>query len=185
MLKRRDGSWLWFAFALACGGAVSGCSRHEAEQVEQRRALLKPPDDKLAREEAARKRRIFDDDGDLIASDQSVAGLVLPRGLSPSMQFEHEWYFKSDRIPAAKLERFIAPHLFTGEIDRSVTAVEYVSAHIKDNPSAPPITVRIVTLSGAASASEIYIRQAVPAPLVRPREAEVEAQLKARREHAE
>jgi hypothetical protein len=172
--------------AVLAGPAVFGCSRHETDQEEQRRALLTPPDNKREREEAARKKQVFDEDGDLIPSEQSVAGLLLPRGLTPSMHFEREWYFRSMEIPAEALERYFIPRVLTGAINHSQGgATEFVAAKIKDNPSAPPVTIRIVKLSGANSASELYIRQSVPAPLVRPKESEVEAQLKARREHAD
>lgn len=186
MTRGNARQWQWLLCAALSGTAALGCSRRDAAQEEQRRVLLMPPDNKREREEAARRKQIFDEDGDLIPSEQSVAGLILPRGLTPGMRFEHEWYFRSMEIPAEALERYFIPRVFTGEINRSQGgATELVAAKIKDNPSAPSVTIRIIKLSGANSASELYIRQSVPAPLVRPKESEVEAQLKARREHAE
>lgn len=176
----------WLLCAVLAGSSLFGCSRRDAAQEEQRRVLLAPPDNKREREEAARKKQIFDEDGDLIPSEQSIAGLILPRGLTPGMHFEHEWYFRSMEISAEALERYFLPRVLTGAVNHSQGgATEFVAATIKDNPSAPVVTIRILKLAGANSASELYIRQSVPAPLVRPKASEVEAQLKARREHAE
>jgi hypothetical protein len=183
----RGNTLLGLSLLLLGGGAVLGCARHEqAAQQEERRKLLAPPDNKLEREEAARKRQIYDEDGDLIPSEDSVAGLTIPRGMTPGMRFEHEWYFSTRQVPSEALERYFSPLLLTGEINRSQQGtVEFVAAHVKANATAPRVTVRIVKLKGEANASEVYIRQAPPTPSHYPSEAEVEAQLKARREHAE
>ena len=186
MTRGNARQWQWLLCAVVCGTAELGCSRRDAAQEEKRRMLLTPPDNKREREEAARKKQIFDEDGDLIPSEQSVAGLLLPRGLTPGQHDEREWYFRSMEIPAEALERYFLPRLLTGGVEHSQGgATQILSAKIKDNPGALPVTIRILKLAGANAASELYIRQAMPSPTVRPKESEVEAQLKARREHAE
>src|SRR3954471_22259899 len=128
----------WLLYAVLAVASSLGCSRRNAEQEEQRRVLLRPPDNKREREEAARKAQIFDEDGDLIPSEQSVAGLLLPRGLTPGLHFEREWDFKSLETPADALERYFLPRLLTSGINHSQSgATEFLPAKIKDNPNAP------------------------------------------------
>ena len=85
MTRGNARQWQWLLCAALSSTAALGCSRRDAAQEEQRRVLLTPPDNKREREEAARKKQIFDEDGDLIPSEQSVAGLLLPRGLTPTI----------------------------------------------------------------------------------------------------
>lgn len=171
--------------AAAIVGATTGCSHRQPDTEEQRRALLKPKDPNSALDEQ-RKRQLLDSDGDLIASDRMLAGVLLPRGLKLYSSFPHEWTFKAEHMPIAAIERYFEQRLFvTGGIERSLAgAVTYNMAQPKDDPKAPPVTVRIVRLNGAQDANEVYIREAVPGK-PRPSEAEVEAQLSARRAHAE
>jgi hypothetical protein len=89
-------------------------------------------------------------------------------------------------MPAPALERYFAQHLMsTGGIEHSLGgAVTFTAAQPKDDPKAPPVFVRIVRLKGENDMNEVYIREAVPGK-PRPSEAEVEAQLNARRAHAD
>jgi hypothetical protein len=128
----------------------------------------------------------LDADGDLIASDRMQAGVLLPRGLELSSSTAHEWTFKALHIPTAALDRYFEQRLLTmGGVERSLEgSVTFTSAQPKDDPKAPPVMLRITRLTGAPNANEVYIREAVPGK-PRPSEAEVEAQLNARRAHAD
>jgi hypothetical protein len=168
--------------------AVAGCSGGgAADKVEQRRVLLRPPDSKRELEEQQRKLQVFDESGNLIPSEESVAGLLLPRGLSPGRQFEHEWYFTGLHVPAPALERYFAPRLQTNDITRSGdgAVLQFTGATIKADPKALGVTVRIVKMRGENDASELYIRQSLPPVTFHPSQAEVEAEMAKRRAHAE
>lgn len=169
---------------IAASGATLGCSRRQAEKEEQRRVLLKPPE-RPNPEQVARKAQVLDANGDVMPSDQMVAGVVLPRGLVLRSSSPPEWTYRGNQVPAAALERYFAARLVSNNIARSLGgSVTFEVARPKDDPKAPPITLRIVQLLGEKDATEIYIRQAIPGR-PRPSQAEVEAQIEARRAHAE
>ena len=114
-------------------------------------------------------KRIFDEDGDLIPSEQSVAGLILPRGLTPADAPRTRVVFPLMEIPAEALERYFVPACSPRKINHSQGgATEFVSAKISRTIRGTVVTIRIVKLAGANAASELYIRQAVPSPLMRP-----------------
>jgi hypothetical protein len=59
-----------------------------------------------------------------------------------------------------------------------------VNAHVRNDPSAPKVTVRLSRLIGSETVTDVYIRQ-MPAKRVFQAERVAESQLKARRLRAE
>jgi hypothetical protein len=144
-----------------------GCSGDQRRQEEQRRALLTPSEYRQKLQEEERKRKLVDDDGELIPSDQTVAGIVMPRGLGEVRTVENRFYFTSSRVPFEALDRYFAKRLFTGQIERpSPDSVAYLGANIKGNPRAMKVSVRISRIVGSEGNCEIFIQQAIPAPPV-------------------
>src|SRR5436190_1089342 len=129
---------------LLCGVSIAaGCSRARKDEQKHLRALLAAPP-RPDPQALARQSQILDEHGELIASDQVVAGLTLPRGLTQVMSFPHEWYLKGRQVPAEALERYVLARISPREINRSRGgAVTFTAAQLKEDPSAQPIFVRI------------------------------------------
>ncbi len=170
---------------LAAGTAGSGCKHEQPSEQAQRRVLLTPPDTRRNLQKQREKQQVLDAKGNLIPSDQVVAGIVMPRGLELYASSEHDWDFKAHHVPADALERYFAPRLLATGVTHSLGgAVTFEKAQPKDNPKSPLVQLRIVRLRGELDESELFLRQAVPGK-VYPSGAEAEAQLQARRAHAE
>lgn len=168
--------------SLLCGASV-GCSM-QTKQEAQQRALLMPPPPVQKFNDELKKRELFDAHGELLPSDETVAGLQLPRGLTLQRKFENEWYFESQVAPAAALDRYVSSRLKPLEVDRGNGFVAFKQALVKADPKARALTVRISAVTGSSTASEVYIKQAeLSRKYVSGDEAE--AQLRARREFAD
>jgi len=161
-----------------------GCSRQQRSQEEQRRALLTPSDYRQKLQEEERKRKLVDDDGELIPSDQTVAGILMPRGLGEVRAVENRYYFTSSRVSFEALDRYFGKRLFTGQIEReSPDSVAYIGANIKGDPKAMKVNVRISRIIGTEGNCEVFIHQGVPAPPVKG-VAETQAKLREARKFA-
>lgn len=164
-------------------GPPAGCSMPDKQET-QKRALLMPPLPEQKFNQELKKRELLDAHGELLPSDETVAGLLLPRGLTLQRKFENEWYFESQAAPTAALDRYVSDRLTPMEVERGTGVVTFKQALIKGNPTARALTVRISAVTGSATASEFYIRQAeVSRKYVSG--AEAEAQLRARRAFAD
>jgi hypothetical protein len=164
--------------------AVMGCSREQRRQEEQRRALLTPSDHRQKLQEEERKRKLVDDDGELIPSDRTVAGILMPRGLGDVRAVENRYYLTSSRVSFEALDRYFAKRLFTGQIEReSPDSVRYVAANIKGDPKALKVSVRISRIVGPEDNCEVFIQQLTPPPPVMG-VAETQAKLREERKFA-
>jgi hypothetical protein len=182
--RRRCAATAWLTLLALLGGPL-GCKHKRADVVEARRELLTPPKTQQNVEEQQRKQQVLDADNELIPSEQVVAGIVLPRGLTLYASSEHDWDWKAHHVRADALERYFATHLLGASVGRSQGgAVSFDGGHSKDNPNGPLVWVRILRLRGSSEESEVFIREAKPS---RPRlsAAEAEAQIQAQRAHAE
>lgn len=147
---------------------VMGCSREQRRQEDQRRALLTPSDYRQKLQEEEGKRQLVDDDGELIPSDQTVAGLLMPRGLGDVRAVENRYYFTSSRVSFEALDRYFAKRLFTGRIEReSPDSVAYIGANIKADPKALKVNVRISRIVGSENSCEVFIQQSIIPPPVK------------------
>jgi len=173
---------LSLACVLLLAAVGSGCSREDKK--EQQRALLRPVDHRKERAVAREKRQLFDPQGELIPSEEMVAGVVMPRGLKMNRSFEREWYFRAKRVTLPALERYFGQRLLPMAVERTATSITFKDAQSKDDVDAPVVTVRIATLIGSTPTSSVYIQQAAP-PRVFPSEKEVQAKLEAMRRRAE
>ena len=170
-------------YVLLLALVLGGCS-HKGDD-DKRRALLAPVDLRDKQRELYEKLRFYDAAGELMASDQKVAGIVLPRGLTPTFTFEREWYFES-KLPRAKLQKYFRDHLDGGELSYpNPDMVELLKATPKDTAGALPVLVRVYPLPAMYDVARVYIRQAAPAPARWPSEAEVKAQMALRQSHLE
>jgi hypothetical protein len=166
---------------------LGACSSQSADEQQRRRALLMPPDTRAQREARERKTRVFDDEGNLLESDQKVAGFLLPRGLSAPQRSEHQWFFKGEHVRMDALERYVTAHADFVQINRSADGSLAVFLGVRPkggDPAALPLTMRLVKLKGAYDASALYLVEPMPQRKYLS-ESEVEAQLKAQKAHAD
>jgi hypothetical protein len=168
--------------ALAC---LAACSTDKPEEATRRRAILRAPDVQKVRAEREAQTRLTDERGELLESDRVVAGVTLPRGFSLALALEHAWYYRSSEVSLEQLDRYFLPRLQSREIRRGARSIEDVSARPKAQPNAVAVSVRIGAAPGAADEREICIEEPLPGPKLRPSEAEIRAQLEARRKFAE
>jgi hypothetical protein len=180
--QRRLSTWVRVAAVLLCAGA---CGDDRPSEAEARRAVLRPPDEAKIREERRADTRITDEHGALLPSEQVVAGVALPRGFTPVLTLERAWYYRSRSATFAQVDHYFLKRLDSREIRRSDREVEFVTARPKGVPGATPVLVRIRNAPDDPAQREIYIELPRPSPRVRPTEAEVRAQIEARRKFAE
>jgi hypothetical protein len=72
---------------------------------------------------SARGPQLYGPDGDLLPSDEMIAGLKLPRGLEPVFEEGRDHTYETT-VPLAKVQRYFGLRLMTGDVrrmgDRSV-----------------------------------------------------------------
>jgi hypothetical protein len=176
----------WLALTLCgvlLGASTAGCGGCGSDQEERKRALLTPRTSKAAIAARRQEQRLFGDDGELLESDQKVAGVTLPKGLTPERAMDNHWFFRAEHIPAAALVRYFQKRLNSMTLERSEGAVVFGGAVPKDNPAALRLRVQIVQLRGSDHKSQLYIRQSVPyQPLPA---SEAAARIEAQRKYAD
>jgi hypothetical protein len=129
MLDRLD-----FGSALIAGAlgfwSVAGCGGGE-ESPE--RGLEVVVDRAPEREEPRGPRgdNRFDEEGELLESDERVGGLILPRGMTEDEGVDGDKRYFT-RIRYEKVLRYIGPRLITGEVERHGDVVIYRNARARD-----------------------------------------------------
>lgn len=170
--------------ALVALGA-GGCGRDEPSADARRREILRPAAADQIRAERRARAELTDAHGELVPSDLVVAGVTLPRGFTLVLGLEHAWYYRSASASLEQLDRYFLARLESREIRRSAREIEFVWARPKGVSGAVPVTLRIRIAPDDPRQREIYVEAPRPGPTTRPSEAEVRAQLEARRTFAE
>ena len=173
---------LALSVALLC---LAGCSCESAHRDEQRRALLRPPDVHRMRVEQPERVRLVDDRGDLIASDQVVAGITLPRGFTRAFAVEHASYYQSRHASLEQLDRYFTSRLSSKAIERGAGTIRYLAARPMGRPGATAVTVLIGEAPHAPGTQEIHIVEPRPRPSVPLSDTQMRAQMEARRKFAD
>ncbi len=104
---------------------------------------------------------LYDDEGVPRESDESVAGLVLPRGLTADEAGggERLHAYTSEVVPPSKLLRYFGPRLVTMNIERRGPAVIYHEAVPRGvQGGVVKLDVTVEPSSGHAARVEIYER---------------------------
>lgn len=118
-------------------------------------------------------------DGELLESDERVAGLVLPRGLEEVSHIGVRRVYRTSQ-PMALVLRYFGTRLVTGNVERGpggrATYRNAVPSGV-DPTTAVRMDVEIGTSSGAATRIEIV--ELPPEPLSPPSEAEIRARVEA------
>lgn len=168
---------------------LSACENDAPAKVErQRRELLTPPNYAALHAQREAENRLLDENGMPIPSEQVAAGLTIPRGFKLIRNFERQWYFESAGVSAEALSRYVEARVFTGKLDRTgIGGFQFGASLLRDDADALAIDVSITPIKDRPDACELYIRQSAPGVpgVQRPSEQEVQAQMQARREHAD
>jgi hypothetical protein len=146
--------------------AVTACGDDESERPPapvvretQRPAPEEDPD------------RLFDLEGNLLESDEVVAGLTLPRGLEAAGEADR-FHAYTTSVPIAKVQAYFGPRLVTGEVDRHGSGAIYREAVPREaRGGIVKLDVAITPMSQVAT--RIEIRELPPVPEDPPTEAEV------------
>jgi hypothetical protein len=173
----------WYVPAAALLALAGACS-HSTED-NKRRAVLAPVELHNTERELYEKLRFYDGAGNLLPSDENIAGVLVPRGLTHTFTLEREWYFDA-QLPRIKLEQYFRAHLDGGQVSYpGPDTFELLKGIPKDTKDALPVLVRVYPQPGRGDAARVYIRQAAPAPARWPSEGEVREQMALRRSHQE
>lgn len=181
MRSARASRALLCAVALATTWATA-CSDQANDEAEARRKVLTPvaiEDSALA---AYQRNRLFDDKGNLLPSEDKLAGIFVPRGFKQTFAFEREWYLDGI-VQREKVEAYFKERLTLSSAPSypATHTLELFAATPKDTPDAPKVLVRVYPKPGPGEATRVYIRQASPEPARWPSQEEVRAQIAAKR----
>lgn len=151
---------IWVAvFGVACGGEAA-----PAEEV------VAPP---VAREEVAEapaEEPMYGDDGELLASDERVAGLRLPRR-SELVISERRRHVYRTSAPLTKVQAYFGPRLHTMQVERSGTRLSYLEALPNDSPEST-LRIDVEISSSSAGGVRFEIRERAPEMISPPSEQE-------------
>lgn len=166
------------------GRALLGCGA-EVPKTAPQVSPLQPVDIAARHRKAIEQRRVTDPEGRLLESDQSVAGLTLPRGLTQTHALEHAFYYRS-HASIEQLQQFFGTRLLTGQVEQGgMGTVTYVEAQPRQLKKKAFITVRIGPAPGSRDQREVYIVETPMMPVTYPSEAEARAKLDDLRRYAD
>ncbi|MEM6958249.1 MAG: hypothetical protein AAF411_01105 [Myxococcota bacterium] len=146
-----------------------GCGPDEVVQAPDRIDEVEP----ATRERPARQDQfLYDEEGNLRESDETVAGLVLPRGLELTREAERTHIY-STPVPRDKLLAYFGPRLFTGAVDAIGDGAIYRGARVN---GARGSEVRLdVSVLRTGARTRVEITELPPMPANLPTPAEVQA----------
>lgn len=172
-------------FLVLLGRALLGCGGAADATVEPRDAPLQPVDIAAQHRATIEKQRLTDAEGQLLESDELVAGLRLPRGLTQTHALEHTWYYHS-HASIEQLQRYFGARLLTGKVERGGRGtVTYVEAQPRELKTKAFVSVRIGPAPGRRNQREVYIVETPMMPVSYPGEAEARAKLEDLRRYAD
>lgn len=139
---------------------LSACSGNS--EREQRRELLRVPESLTQKSKATRANSLYDEKGNLLASEQSIAGLRLPRGLQLKRKADFRYFYETE-VPADKLHWYFGARLYTAKITRMSGSTTYVAAKLSDGTGgANRFDVKITPNRTPKGKTRLEIRQLMP-----------------------
>ncbi len=123
-------------------------------------------------------------DGSLLESDESVAGVRLPRGLREVAVDGRHHYYEGAYVAEAYVNYF-GPRLLTGNVERLPGGgARYLEATAREARGASVI-MDVLIAPGAANTTLVTIDERPPVPETPPNEAELLRELQRELEHAD
>lgn len=181
VLRSRAG-WpaLWSALAL---GSALGCGGPTDLEGEVAEVIAPPPTRADLGPATVESDRIVGDDGALLESEDTVSGLVLPRGLEVVVDEDRRHVFRTRSSVALVLD-YLGPRLSTAEVEREARgAATYRNATPTGAAGASPMDVTVAPTSGEFTRIEIVLPP--PTILAEPSEEEARRRLEALATNAE
>ena len=103
--------------------STSACRGDKDQSV---RSTTRSPQGQTAAKPRSREPSPFDDQGNLLASEEKVYWLSLPRGFERSaLSRPRHLVFESAHVPVGKLRDYLAQHMLTGEVDELGEGARY------------------------------------------------------------
>lgn len=149
-----------FALASACGGEAASS---EAELI-----VAAPVDPAQIREPGPPP--IFGEDGELLPSEETVAGLVLPRGCTATLE-EGRRHVYAVRAPMAKVQAYFGPRLYTTHVEERGPTLVYLDA-VPNDASGAAVHMDVFISPSSAGGVRVEVRELPPAVATAPPEAE-------------
>lgn len=115
--------------------------------------------------------RLFDYEGNLLESDEVVAGLTLPRGLSAAGEMDRFHAYRSD-VPIEKLQAYFGPRLITGQVDRHGSGATFRDA-VPRGATGGIVHLDVAIIPMSRVSTRIEIREIPPVPTEIPSEEEI------------
>jgi len=159
--------------ALSLVIALTACSSKSGNRAEQQRSDT--PEDGRRAEEATPKKisRDFDPQGRLLASDDYVVGIRLPRGseLVREQNLEHVYRVKA---PIDKVLGYFGPMMITGNVERRGKGAIYKRASVR-GAEVNPTKVDVSIFEVGERATRVSVTELPPPPAHIPSTAETKA----------
>lgn len=163
--------------------AGAGCTTPaEQRRAEVRRQLLRAETIAQERTRQIDAQRVTDPNGELLPSNNQVAGITLPRGYEPKFVFEHEWHYDG-QLPIKKLESY-----FLARVDATVErpdpqSIVFAGAKMRGATGVTPVKLTLLPVPGREDWSRIRIDAPRPMPAKLPSALEIENELAARQKN--
>ena len=154
---------------LASSLLVLSC-RSEPSETSQEPAAPDPVTTKDAPAEPQKIVYIYDADGALIASDDFIAGVRLPRGLELFREDEGVHVYRI-RAPIRKVLSYFGPMLITGKVERQGKGAVYRTASVR-GAEVSPTKVDVSILDIGNGLTRVSITELPPPPAYPPPQAE-------------
>ncbi len=136
-----------------------GCSSGRSAEDDDG-PVLPPPSQTQTRQ--AETPPLYDAEGNLLESNQVVAGLTLPRGLEP-VRSEPRLHVYTSRVPTDKVARYFGVRLLTGQVVRIGQGAIFKAADVRDVRGGS-IKLEVSVLSGSAAPTRVEIIELPPVP---------------------
>lgn len=160
---RSHSSVLVVALVVACGGEARDVEGHASEVV--------PPIEVAPAPEVAIPS-LYDDEGNLRESDEQVAGLTLPMGLTPNAGDEERLHTYLSDVPIAAILRYFGPRLTTGQVEARPGGGASYRAAVPREVTAGAVRMDVTIMPVPGSRTLVEIREIPPEPVTPPSEAE-------------
>lgn len=147
-------------FSFGCGG--------EATSSEDEFVVAAPVDPAAVREPGPPP--IFGEDGELLASEESVAGLVLPRGCTATLE-EGRRHVYAVRAPMARVQAYFGPRLYTTHVEERGPTLVYLDA-VPNDAAGAAVHMDVFISPSSAGGVRVEVRELPPEVATAPPEAE-------------
>lgn len=160
--------------ALSLVIALAACSSKSGESGAEPQHSDAPGNARTAEEATPKKiSRDFDAQGRLLASDDYVVGIRLPRGSELVRQQNLEHVYRV-RAPIDKVLAYIGPMMITGNVERRGKGAIYKRASVR-GAEVNPTKVDVSILEIGERATRISVTELPPPPVHIPSTAETKA----------